>query len=412
MKGRRGLFGVAGGLWLLRKTKKHHHHHHHRSSTEQSVEEGITDSGCNKKISQRLATQAPSKSMTPNITTTTIRTSKKVLDNIGTNITQNIHQVSSFQKGPNNWIGWDDERCCAVYHTTNNNNEDMSTSSSTDTTTSSSHSTTLISSSDEDNDDKDSVMKSGTKNEKKNRLVTDTRYGKTDTMFEGAKCHAGETIPRARRKTKNGFGCAANKGSSVPVTTIGRRRLSSYDNESDIIYQHQKKRRCRTATTTSEKLIVDNTTIGTKRISQLQSIARTEKATNEKKLAKISVDSRCNTIATTTTLQLDCHATIPDYCICQPGHTTPLDVARAFFSRIDSDPSLLIVECSKSPTPLRRRVTTTRGNLPSPLSKAEYQDYCNACQEANIPPLSRKLFMLQRSKYFRTDEVFDGMFDD
>ena len=108
---------------------------------------------------------------------------------------------------------------------------------------------------------------------------------------------------------------------------------------------------------------------------------------------------------------------IPDYVTRrrrQPGYRTSLDVARAFFAHIDADPTLLTLERDgPTPPPRRRRpVHTTRGRLPPEVAQAAYQNYCAACRDATVSPLPLSAFLQQRSEFFRTGEVFNGMFDD
>ena len=107
---------------------------------------------------------------------------------------------------------------------------------------------------------------------------------------------------------------------------------------------------------------------------------------------------------------------IPDYVTRkrrQPGHRTSLDVARAFFAHIDADPTLLTLERDgPTPPPRRRPVHTTRGRLPTEVAQAAYQNYCAACRDATVSPLPLSAFLQQRSEFFRTGEVFNGMFDD
>ena len=117
------------------------------------------------------------------------------------------------------------------------------------------------------------------------------------------------------------------------------------------------------------------------------------------------VDSETNDLSSRDRLQ---HPPGQDY------HHTSLDVARAFFAKIDADPTLLTLEQQQdSPNPTSKPVcSTTRGRLPRKVALAEYQIYSATCREASVPPIPMPEFLQQRSQFFRPGEVFDGMFDD
>lgn len=100
----------------------------------------------------------------------------------------------------------------------------------------------------------------------------------------------------------------------------------------------------------------------------------------------------------------------------QPGCQTSVDVARDFFAELDADQTLLTLEDESSryePSSGRKQsiVKTSRNKLPPKVAHSEYSKYCVVCRESDVKPLPKICFLEQRSTYFRTGDVFDGMFD-
>jgi len=287
--------------------------------------------------------------------------------------------TSKSQRISSNSIGWDEERCRPIYNGGGGSSDDPSTASSSITTqpSSSIHS---------DDDDNESVLLGS-------------------SVKKPARNHEYQDKLSPPRRKKGVFG--GRKRTFVPVTER-RDSLSSFDDAEEEVddadeslkpdsnSSNNPQKNKRICVSSSPDLKDDNDSDDEPKLSSQGSadvfdFEQNEKAEHE---AKIAV------VVSTKQRQP------------QPGHRTSLDVARAFFAKIDADQSLLTLSASPTPDRRRRKVRTTRGRLSAKVANAEYQNYCQACRDSNVKPLPMRDFLTQRSEFFRAGEVFDGMFDE
>jgi hypothetical protein len=289
-------------------------------------------------------------------------------------------RVPSPSKNGSTWIGWDDVRERPIYD---------------------GHSTTSTK-----NDDSDASV------------------GLPPSMSNGGKSH---TPKELLIKTKN----IATKGRRgvfvvrkhhfVPVTET--RNSPTSDESSMSSYVHQHKRICIQSSSSSKSsargksIETDRKNTGSYVDTVFNDITNNNGPSKPNKKSKdgskLSQESDSYSIFDFDKHQQEVELTE----VRQPGYQTTLSVARAFFAQLDSDHTLLTLEgvscCQESCSATKQsEIKTTRGKLPPKVAQAQYRKYCAVCSESKVKPLPIERFLEQRSTFFRSGDVFDGMFDE
>jgi hypothetical protein len=99
----------------------------------------------------------------------------------------------------------------------------------------------------------------------------------------------------------------------------------------------------------------------------------------------------------------------------QPGATTQLAVARAYFARLDAASPLALEKAAPSPTMIQATARRSRRRLPhtNPALQEEYANYCLACRDANVrTALSIHDFIKHRDSFAAKDRLYDGFLDE
>jgi len=409
----RGVFGGTAGLWLVRKK--------HRAK----AMEGAAD--------RSSSSSAEELSLSPPLSQPEQQQEEEE-EQVSSLSLLNEEEEHAKKQSSSSWIAGDKERGRPM--TANNSSADaddqLSTASSTHPFSSS------LSHSSEDEEDCDSVAVGKFEKRKMDpSFTTEKKEEDPIAILSQAKrvsvsfAATNNTTKNARRRGVFG-GRNRKRGFVVPVTQ-SRESLSSIeccpDQEVDLQQQQQqsKKRAVCASSSTShgeqdENAVGDDESAacsngGTSAPEQTQeakvssglassasSHHRQGSDNNDSSIFDFETSEATAAVASTVVRQQQ-----------QPGHHTSLDVARAFFEKIDADPSLLTLEqCDgrSSPTPRKPRVGTTRGKLPRAVAEREYQNYCTACRDSRVRPLPMRNFLEQRSEFFRAGEVFEGMFDD
>jgi hypothetical protein len=98
----------------------------------------------------------------------------------------------------------------------------------------------------------------------------------------------------------------------------------------------------------------------------------------------------------------------------QPYSNTPLDVARAYFERLDKSPIPLENVNKSEPSPFRAVVRTSHRLKPTnPIVTSEYAKYEETCKEADVKPIPIATFLKHRHDFVRHDGLlYEGFLYD
>lgn len=96
----------------------------------------------------------------------------------------------------------------------------------------------------------------------------------------------------------------------------------------------------------------------------------------------------------------------------QPTATTALDVARAYFRKLDMSP--IVLEKEGGPSPIGRGVTRTRRKAcrQNPIILQEYAHYKDTCADADVKAISLDAYLRNRSMFADQGHIYEGFFDE
>ena len=96
----------------------------------------------------------------------------------------------------------------------------------------------------------------------------------------------------------------------------------------------------------------------------------------------------------------------------QPGSHTSVESAKQFFRLLDSRQRLSL-EAAKSPETQRSACVRTKRRMPVLSRKVleEYKEYAVATKASGVLPIPIKDYIMNRSSFFRPQDLFDGFLD-